>query len=125
MVFATFFDTANVRFESTAATFSSLKKTKTAFTITVYQQRQVYELKPTKQQGDSFYRFPWLPPRIDRIISFSPKFSIRKKCPEMVWLKTSFSLIKACHVWVQAVIKKNKLCTDFSSSTFVHTDKYN
>lgn len=31
MVFATFFDTANVRFASTAATFSSLEKTKIDF----------------------------------------------------------------------------------------------
>ena len=71
MVFATFFDTANVRFESTAATFSSLKKTKTDFSNTVYQQRQVYELKPIKRQGDSFYRYPWVPLRIDWIVSFS------------------------------------------------------
>lgn len=49
MVLATFFDTANVRFASTAATFSSLEKTRADFiSSTVHEQskEQHINLKP-------------------------------------------------------------------------------
>lgn len=52
MVLATFFDTANVRFASTAATFSSLEKTRADFiSSTVHEQSKEQHIN-LKQTSD-------------------------------------------------------------------------
>lgn len=58
MVFATFFDTANVRFESTAATFSSLKKTKKALPLQFINKDKYMNLNPLNNKVILFIDFP-------------------------------------------------------------------
>lgn len=54
-----------------------------------------------------------------------PKFSIRKMCLETASLMTSFSLIKACHMWVQSVIKGVNRVQIFKVALLVRLTKCN